>query len=191
MSKNAFWMAMIFVAAIVGVLLGPILFKGMSLDSLLLFTAITFGLIIAYCVWAISKNKNALPADPAAQANAKAMAPASGMGRIYVTRRGFVAALQGMDIEIANIGKSQIKSGQMLMAEVAPGSYKLSCQTANAKLSKPSEMDVTVAAGDNVVIDAMFEMGALKGSIKLTQLSAGKAQDNVAATKLMRWADAG
>jgi hypothetical protein len=38
-----------------------------------------------------------------------------------------------------------------------------------------------------VVIDAMIEMGALKGSVKLTRLDAAKARENVNATKLILW----
>ena len=60
-----------------------------------------------------------------------------GKGRIYITRRGFVAALQGMNVTL--------------------------------------------------VIDAMIEMGALKGSVKLSRLDAAKARENVNATALILW----
>ena len=113
-------------------------------------------------------------------------APA-GKARIYVTRRGFVAALQGMNVTLDAAVKGQIKSGQMLMADVESGQHRLHIATAKAKLAHPAEFDINVAAGGVVVIGAMIEMGALKGSIKLERLDAAKAREDVHATKLVLW----
>lgn len=187
MSKNLFWILMAVIAGIGGAMLGPTLLSGFSPGTVIILFVVLMGAIIAYCIWAISKNKSAVAADPAAFTDARAMKASAGMARIYVTRRGFVAALQGMNIEIVGIGKSQIKSGQMLMAEVAPGTYSILSGTANAKLATPSTLEITVGADEIAVIDAMFEMGALKGAIKLTHLDGAKARENVNANKLMRW----
>ncbi len=110
-----------------------------------------------------------------------------GKARIYVTRRGFVAALQGMDVTLEGVAKGQIKSGQMLMADVPPGTYRLHVATAKAKLARPADLEIDVGAGGVVVVDAMIEMGALKGGVKLTRLDAAKARENVHATKLILW----
>ena len=73
------------------------------------------------------------------------------------------------------------------LADVAPGTHHLHVATAKAKLAKPAEIEVDVGAGGVVVIDAMIEMGALKGSVKLTRLDAAKAREDVSATKLILW----
>ncbi|WP_374526567.1 DUF2846 domain-containing protein [Sphingopyxis sp.] len=187
MSKNAMWLTIIFAAAIFGAFMGPSLAQMFSPGTLLILTVLLFGGIIAFCIWALSSNKGGKKADTAALAEARAMRAPEGKARIYVTRRGFVAALQGMDVTLDGAAKGQIKSGQMLLADVAPGTHHLHVATAKAKLAKPAEIEVDVGAGGVVVIDAMIEMGALKGSVKLTRLDAAKAREDVSATKLILW----
>lgn len=187
MSKNAIWLTLIFVAAIIGAMMGPTLAQTMPPGTLLILTVILFGGIIAFCVWALSSNKGGAKADTTATANARTMQAADGQARIYITRRGFVAALQGMDVTLDGTAKGQIKSGQMLMADVAPGTHHLHVATAKAKLAHPAELEIDVSAGAVVVIDAMIEMGALKGGVKLTRSDAAKARDDVHATKLILW----
>ncbi|HWW57454.1 MAG TPA: DUF2846 domain-containing protein [Sphingopyxis sp.] len=187
MSKNAMWLTLIFVAAIFGAMMGPTLARTMSPGTLLILTVILFGGIIAFCMWALSSNKGGAKADTAAIADARVMRAPEGKARIYVTRRGFVAALQGMDVTLDGSAKGQIKSGQMLMADVAPGVHHIHVSTAKAKLARPAELEIEVGAGGVVVIDAMIEMGALKGGVKLTRSDAAKARDDVHATKLILW----
>ncbi|MGH6697511.1 DUF2846 domain-containing protein [Sphingopyxis sp.] len=187
MSKNAMWLTLIFVAAIIGAMMGPTLAQTMSPGTLLILTAILFGGIIAFCIWALSSNKGGAKADTAATADARTMQAPDGKARIYVTRRGFVAALQGMNVTLDGNAKGQIKSGQMLMADVAPGTHHIHVATAKAKLARPAELEIDVGAGGVVVIDAMIEMGALKGGVKLTRLDSAKARENVHATKLILW----
>ena len=186
MSKNAMWLTIIFAAAIIGALMGPSLANLIGAGTMLIIAPIFFIGIIAFIIWALSNNKGGAKADPAAAADAQRMQAPEGKGRIYVTRRGFVAALQGMDITIG-AGKGQIKSGQMLMADLEPGSYTIQVSTAKAKLAHPAEITVDLGAGGVVVIDAMIDMGALKGSVLLTQLDAAKAREKVSATKLILW----
>lgn len=187
MSKNTMWLTLIFVAAIIGAFLGPSLASVLSPGSLLILSVLLIGGIVVFCIWALSSNKGGAKADTAAIADARTMRAPEGKARIYVTRRGFVAALQGMDISLGGTAKGQIKSGQMLMADVAPGTYQLHVATAKAKLARPADLEIDVGAGAVVVIDAMIEMGALKGGVKLTQLDAAKARENVHATKLILW----
>ncbi len=187
MSKNAMWLTIIFAAAIVGAMLGPSLSSVIGETAMLILAPIFLIGIIIFIVWALSNNKSGVKADAAATADARTMRAAEGKARIYVTRRGFVAALQGMDVTLNGTAKGQIKSGQMLMADVAPGTHHIHVATAKAKLARPAEIDVEVGAGGVVVIDAMIEMGALKGGVKLTRLDAAKARENVHATKLILW----
>jgi hypothetical protein len=187
MSKNAMWLTIIFAAAIFGAFLGPSLASVLSPETMLILAVVLIGGIIIFCIWALSSNKGGQKADTAALAEARAMQAPAGKARLYITRRGFVAALQGMDVTLDGVAKGQIKSGQMLMADVEPGTHHLHVSTAKAKLAKPAEIEVDVGAGGVVVIDAMIEMGALKGSVKLTRLDAAKARENVSATKLILW----
>ena len=187
MSKNAMWLTLIFVAAIFGAMMGPALARSMSPGTLLILSVLLIGGIVIFCFWALSSNKGGARGDTAATADARTMQAPEGKARIYVTRRGFVAALQGMDVTLDGSAKGQIKSGQMLMADVAPGTHHLHVATAKAKLARPAELEIDVGAGGVVVIDAMIEMGALKGGVKLTRLDAAKAREDVHATKLILW----
>ncbi|MGN6691569.1 MAG: DUF2846 domain-containing protein [Sphingopyxis sp.] len=187
MSKNAMWLTIIFAAAIFGAFLGPSLGSLLGETTVLILAPLFLIGVVAFCVWALSSNKRGRKADTAAIAEARAMRAPEGKARIYVTRRGFVAALQGMDVTLDGVGKGQIKSGQMLMADVEPGTHHLHVATAKAKLAKAAEFDIDIGAGGVVVIDAMIEMGALKGSVKLTRLDSAKARENVTATKLILW----
>lgn len=187
MSKNAMWLTIIFVAAIFGALIGPSMGQLLGETTMLILAPLFLIGIVIFIIWALSSNKSGKKADTAALAEARAMRAPEGKARIYVTRRGFVAALQGMDVTLDGVAKGQIKSGQMLMADVAPGVHHLHVATAKAKMSKPAELDIDVGAGGVVVIDAMIEMGALKGSIKLTRLDDRKAREDVNATALILW----
>lgn len=187
MSKNAMWLTIIVIAGIIGALLGPSLGHMLGETTMLiLFPLFLIGVII-FCIWALSNNKSGKKADTAAQAEARAMRPPAGKARIYVVRRGFVGALQGVDVTLDGTATGQIKSGQMLMADVEPGKHHIRAATAKAKLANAGEIEVDVGAGGVVVIDAMLEMGALKGSVKLTRLDDTKGRENVNATSLILW----
>lgn len=187
MSKNAFWVSIIFVAAVVGALLGPALAQSLSTGAMLAFSILTLVGIVGLIIWSLSNNKSGKKADTATQADARTMRAPEGKARIYVTRRGFVAALQGMNITLDETGKGQIKSGQMLMADVDPGHHQLHAAMAKGIMAHAGTIEINVDAGQVVVIDAMFEMSALKGDAKLTLLDGAKARDNVHATKLILW----
>jgi len=187
MSKNTFWVTMIFVAAIVGAFLGPALAQSLSPGAMLTFSVVTLVAIVGLIVWSLSNNKSGKKADTAALADARAMRAPEGKARIYVTRRGFVAALQGMNVTLDEAAQGQIKSGQMLMADVAPGPHRLHAAMAKGLMANAGTIELEVGAGEVVVIDAMFEMSALKGDARLTRLEGAKARENVGATKLILW----
>lgn len=187
MSKNAMWLGLIFVAAILGAFMGPSLASILSPGTLLILSVLLIGGIVIFCFWALSSNKGGVKADAGAADDARTMQAPADHARIYIVRRGFVAALQGMDITLDDAAKGQIKSGQMLMADVAPGTHHVRVATAKAKLARPAEIAFDVGAGGVVVIDAMIEMGALKGDVKLTRLDPAQARESVNATKLILW----
>ena len=187
MSKNTFWVTMIFVAAIVGAFLGPALAQSLSTGAMLTFSVVTLVAVVGLIVWSLSNNKSGKKADTAALADARAMRAPEGKARIYVTRRGFVAALQGMNVTLDEAAQGQIKSGQMLMADVAPGPHRLHAAMAKGLMANAGTIELEVGAGEVVVIDAMFEMSALKGDARLTRLEGAKARENVGATKLILW----
>lgn len=187
MSKNTFWVTMIFVAAIVGAFLGPALAQSLSTGAMMTFSLVTLVAIVGLIVWSLSSNKSGKKADTAALADARTMRAPEGKARIYITRRGFVAALQGMNVTLDGAARGQIKSGQMLMADVEPGTHRLHAAMAKGIMANAGAMEIAVAAGEVAVIDAMFEMSALKGDAKLTRLEGAKAHENVNATKLMLW----
>ena len=187
MSKNAMWLTIIFAAAILGALMGPSLGSLIGDTAMLILAPLFLIGVVIFCIWALSSNKNGVKADTAALAEARAMRAPEGKARIYIARRGFVGAMQGVNITLDGVATGQIKSGQMLMADVEPGTHRIHAATAKAKLANPGELEIDVGAGGVVVIEAMLEMGALKGSVKLTRLDAAKARENVHATKLILW----
>lgn len=187
MSKNAFWVTVIIVAAIFGAFMGPVLAQSLSAGTMLIFSVVTLVAIVGLIVWSLSSNKSGKKADTATLADARAMRAPEGKGRIYVTRRGFVAALQGMNVTLDETARGQIKSGQMLMADVEPGTHRLHAAMAKGLMANAGTIELEVGVGEVVVIDAMFEMSALKGDAKLTRLEGAKARENVAATKLILW----
>ncbi|MBO9697117.1 MAG: hypothetical protein J7499_13040 [Sphingopyxis sp.] len=187
MSKNAFWVTMIFAAAIIGAFLGPALAQSLSTGAMMTFSIVTLVAIAGLIVWSLSSNKSGKKADTAALADARAMRAPEGKARIYVTRRGFVAALQGMNVILDDTARGQIKSGQMLMADVAPGTHRLHAAMAKGIMANAGTIEIEVGAGEVAVIDAMFEMSALKGDAKLTRLADAKARENVNATRLILW----
>ncbi len=113
MSKNAIGITLIVVAAIGGGILGSSSDFGDSLSAGAagLLALLLIGAVIAFCVWALSSNKGGARGDAAALADAHAMAAPAGKARIYVTRRGFVAGLQGLNVTLDAHAKGQIKSG--------------------------------------------------------------------------------
>src|SRR3546814_6704114 len=92
-----------------------------------------------------------------------------------------------MNVTLDDNAKGQIKSGQMLMADVAPGTHRLHAAMAKGLMANAGAMEIAVGAGEVVVVGAMFEMSALKGDTNLTSLAGAKARENILATKHIRW----
>ena len=188
MSKNTFWYIVIGVAVVIGALLGPALADSMGGLMLILFPLLLIGIVVLV-IYSLSGNKGGPRADPAAEADALALRPAPGKGRIYVVRRGFAAALQGLNVGIDGRLKGQIRSGHFLMAELDPGTYRVDVRMARGGKSTESALDVTVAEGRNQVIHVLFEMGAITGSSKMTPIEEVKAAEALAGAKMMTWSE--
>src|SRR3546814_17174500 len=88
MSKNAFWVTVIFAAAIAGALLGPALAQSLSPGAMMIFSVIALVAIVALIVWSLSSNKSGKKAGTAALADARAMRAPEGKARIYITQIG-------------------------------------------------------------------------------------------------------
>jgi hypothetical protein len=179
---------LIFVAAFVGAFMGPALLGDMPIGVVALLLVLVLGGTIGFVVYSLSGNRGGAAASGEELANARAFALAEGKGRIYVIRRGFVAALQGMNVEIDNVASGQIKSKQFLMAELDPGTYRVSAQMARAAKAR-NEMEIELRAGEAVAIQVFVEMGAMAGKAVFERIEAPVAKAQVATMKMLRWSE--
>ncbi|MBC2777809.1 DUF2846 domain-containing protein [Parasphingopyxis marina] len=186
--KNVFWIVLIFVAAFVGAFIGPALLGDMPIGVVALLLVLILGGTIGFVVYSLSGNRGGAAASGEELASARAFAPADGKGRIYIIRRGFVAALQGMNVEIDGVFSGQIKSKQFLMAELDPGTYRLSAQMARAAKAK-NAMAIELRAGEAVAIQAFIEMGAVSGKVIFERVEPPVAKAQVATMKMLHWSD--
>lgn len=187
--KNVFWIILIFLAAFVGAFMGPALLEDVPIGIVAVLTLVFLGGIIALIVYSLSGNRGGAAASTEELANARAFTPAEGKGRIYIIRRGFVGAMQGMNVEIEGVAGGQIKSKQFLMAEVDPGTYRIKARMARGPKATRSETEVEVRAGESVAIQAFLEMGALAGKTIFETVEPGVAKAQVADMKMLHWVD--
>lgn len=185
--KNAFWMVVIVIAAVVGALMGPSLFEMMDPGLALLVCGLLMLFLIGFVVFSLSGNRGGKRADASADGDARTLRASPGKARIYFVRRGFVGSAQGMNVSIEGVANGQIKSGQFLMAEVDPGNYRVDARMARGGKSSESSMDLALAEGEVAVIHALLEMGMLSGTTKLTRLDETRARDEISATRMMLW----
>ena len=155
-----------------------------------------FGLVlllpaIVYVIVVLVRNKGAAEADPAASAAAKAFTAPPGMAAIYVMRHGFVGGQQGMNISVGDGLTSQFRTGRFVRAEVAPGVHRITCQMSSQTRGSAVSTDVAVAAGECVLLDAKFDMGALQGRLVFLETrDPDEARRKLAPLKLVLWKDA-
>ena len=191
MNRNAFWIVVIIIGAIVGAGVGRSLASSMSGGSAMLLALVAIAFVVGLIIWSLSGNKVGRRADPAAEADARAMTPAPGKARIYIVRRGFVGALAGMKVGIDGIATGQLKSGQFVMAEVAPGNYRIETAMARGQRGSQAETQLVVAEGEAVVIHVTLEMGALSGKTIQSRLDPGRGRGEIAGAKLVQWTGQG
>ncbi len=141
-----------------------------------------------FVVVVLMRNKSGDKADPAETAEAMKMVPATGKARIYVMRKGFVAGQQGMNITIGDQFDSQIRSKYFLMAEVEPGTHKVTAQMSSGSKSAAVSHEVTLAEGEIALLDMKINMGALQGKPDFTEVrDAREANGMLTGLKLVKW----
>lgn len=186
--NNSKWFVLTGIAAVIGAVFGLTGARSLSGGaSTIIFGAFFVG-VVALLVWSLSGNKVGKKAAPAVLADARAMKPAAGTGRIYVVRRGYMGGMVGMKVDIRGIASGQIRMNQFVMAEVLPGTYTI--ETAMARNGvKPSnaETTVSVASGDVVVILAMLQVKSLHSATTQERILGAEAQSAVAKTKMIEW----
>lgn len=188
--KNAFWIVVIVIAAIVGAVYGPPLLEEFPPEVVLIGGGLFFLALIAFIIFSLSGNKGGKRADASAEAEARTLRAPAERARIYFIRRGFVASLQGMNVSIDDAFKGQIKSGKFLMAEVAPGAHAVNAKMARGGKSTAASINLDLALGESAFVQATIEMGALAASTKLTRLDEAGARDALASIKMMLWESA-
>jgi hypothetical protein len=125
--------------------------------------------LLGYVAFVFMRNQSGAKADPAALADAVRLQPAAGKARIYIMRKGFVGGQQGMNITVNGMLNSQIRSGYFLMAEVDPGEHGVEGHFSSQTRSSATTERVDVAAGECILLDAKFNMGAVQGKILFDQ----------------------
>lgn len=128
-----------------------------------LFGAVMIVPLIIFVVVVLMRNKSGALADPSTMADALQFTAPPSKARIYIRRKGFVGGQQGMNVTIDDRLNSQIRSKYFLMAEVDPGTHKVAAQMASGTKSAETTIDVTVQAGECVLLDVKFDMGLLQG----------------------------
>lgn len=189
MSNNGKWMVVIVIAGVVGGLMGPVVFREVPLDIMLPISLLFFGCLIAFILYSLSGNQGGGAAGGEAQAEARRLRPVPGKGRIYIVRKGFVGALQGMDIAIEGVASGQIKSNRFLVAEVEPGDYRIAAKMARGGKSTASTYDIGIGAGEVAVIHVILEMGTLANATVFERLDDATAREKLAGSKMMLWTE--
>ncbi len=177
------------VAAFFGMALSGWVISNASPGGGVLFTLAMLAMTVGIFVWLLSGNRKIVLADAAEVRAALAMQPAEGKAAVYLVRKGFVGMLQGFDFEIEGLpgfhAKGQAKGNQFLHAEVEPGTYRI---TAKGK-GNSGETQFTLAAGDVTVLRVILEPALVKGAIVFDPVDPASARADLAAVKMVRWAD--
>jgi len=172
------------VAAIGGRVLAEFVFENSSGGKAALFTLAMLAVVVGIFVWLLSGNRKVTLADGAATSAALAMKPAEGKAAIYIMRKGFVGMLQGFDFEIEGVARGQAKGNQLLYAEVAPGTYRI---TAKAR-GNGGETQVSVSAGEVAVLHVFLEPGLMKGMIMFDRIAEpARARTDLASVRMVCW----
>lgn len=187
---NTKWVVLMAIAAVVGVILGPMLGRSLSGATAAFVFGLFFIAVIAFIVWSLSANKVGKPASAAMLADARAMKPEPGMARIYVVRRGFMGGMAGMKVVIGGVASGQIRMNQFVMAEVPAGTYSIETAMArNGVKPSNSETALTVQSGEVAVILAMLQMEAMHARTTQQRVLGSEAQSEIARAKMIRWTD--
>lgn len=186
MGREARWVILILcaiVAGIFGMYLSVWASASLSGPGQTLFILLMLGIVVGIVVWSLSGNKRVQVADSAATAAALMMQPAPGKAAIYILRKGFVGMAQGFNFTIEGVTRGQARGNTFLHAEVDPGAYRI---TAKGK-GNEGETEVTVSAGEVVVLKVAIEVGLIKGNIAFDRIEGDAARRDLGSVKMACW----
>ncbi len=168
-------------------------FVGMWIGRELPGLAFVFLLALAaFVAWILLSNKQGTQVTGAARDAALSMTPPNGMARLYVSRVGFAGGMQGMNVALSSGHEGQIRAKYVMMAELAPGTYQLSARMAKQGEKQRRSTDVTLAAGDNVLIEVTLEMGIIGMSPIFEEVRDAVAiRSKLMPIKMVDWLSAG
>ncbi len=162
MTRNTKILLIIFMP--IAVLLGMWFGRAYPLLGLLFFIG-----LIAYLAWLLMSNKQGPRVDGTALADALAVAPAPGKGRIYILRSGFYGRAQGMNIGVSSEHEGQIRGNFFMMAQLDPGTYTVTGRMARGSEKSRRESVLQVEAGQSVLIDISLEMTMTRVNLIFTE----------------------
>jgi len=150
---------------------------------------------IGFVIFVLMRNKQGATVDDATAQAARGFQSAAGQARIYVMRKGFVGGMQGLNVTITGAADGQgprldgqIRSGYFLMADVAPGSHRISARMSSQTESSRRDVEVTLAAGDALLLDVSMDMGALQGKLVFDEIrDPTLARQKLAGLKMVEW----
>ena len=146
---------------------------------------------IIFVVLIFARNKSGAMAGPEETARALAMAVPPGKALLYVMRKGFVGGQQGMNITIDGTLDSQIRANYFLMAALDPGQHSVKAKMSSGTESAARTHELTLAAGDIVLLDMKLTMGLLQGAPDFTEVrDAVQARQMLNGCRLVLWKDA-
>jgi hypothetical protein len=144
--------------------------------------------VVLLVVFILMRNKSGALASAEETTTALAMNVPAGKARIYVMRKGFVGGQQGMDITINGQLSSQIRTKYFLMAEVNPGAHHVTAKMTSGTESAARSHEVSVAAGDAVLLDMKLNMGLVQGTPDFTEVrDVSEAKQMLQGCRLVRW----
>ncbi|WP_263140831.1 DUF2846 domain-containing protein [Pseudomonas sp. RIT-PI-AD] len=174
MNKNVLYIGIaIMVGAIVSHSAGSFA-RSFPLLSTLVMVAFAAG-VVYLIVLMMKRNAGVTKADPGVREAALNFTPSATHARLYVCREGFIAKLQGIDIQVDGERVAQLKSPQFTCLELSPGPHRLqAAMTAGlgGKQTLSNETPLDVRAGDILCYSLRIEMGALKGALVLEPVAA-------------------
>lgn len=144
--------------------------------------------VLGYVIYILINNKGSAEADPAAAEAARAFTAPEGMAAIYVMRKGFMGGQQGMNVTVDGLLEAQFRTGRFVRTEVPPGTHTIGARMAAQTKGSAISQDITLAAGECVLLDAKLEMGALQGKLVLLETrDPAEARAKLAGLKLVEW----
>lgn len=171
------------------ILLGLAIIAGVVLGMMYpIIGLILFLPAVGFVVYILLNNKGASEADPVAAQAARQFTASEGMAAIHVMRDGFMGGQQGMNLTIDDSLTTQFRTGRFARAEVAPGTHRVAGRMAAQIGGGDTVNEVTLGAGECVLLDAKMEMGALQGKLVFLETrNPAEARAKLAKLKLVEW----